>query len=156
RAELQTAREIGEQLLRLAHGAQEPTLLQAAHLVLGQPLFHCGELTLAHAHLEQSTVFYDRPMHHSAVQNVRDPGVVSLCYEAWNLWFLGYAEQARKRIHDAFSLAQALARPFELALTLSYAAALHYFRREPQAAQEQAEAAVRLATAQGFPFWGAM
>src|SRR5262245_1123851 len=156
RAELQTAREIGEQLLRLAHSAQEPTLLQAAHLVLGQPLFHCGELALAHAHLEQSTVFYDRRTHHAAVQNVRDPGVVSLCYEAWNLWFLGYAERACKRIHDAFSLAQEFARPFELALALSYAAALHWFRREPQAAQEQAEATIRLSTEQGFPFWAAM
>ena len=156
RAELQTARELGEQLLHLAHSTQEPTLLQAAHLVLGQPLFHFGELALAHAHLEQSTVFYDRRTHHSAVQNMRDPGVVSLCYEAWNLWFLGYAEQARKRIHDAFSLAQELARPFDLALALSYAAALHWFRREPQAAQEQAEAAIRLSTEQGFPFWGAM
>ena len=157
RAELQTTHEVGEQLLHLAHNAHEPILLQTAHLILGQSFFHDGELTLAHAHLEQSTAFYDRRTPHSSiVQNRRDPGVVSLCYEAWNLCFLGYAEHARQRIDDAFSLAQEFARPFESALALSYATALHYFLREPQAAQEQAEAAIRLSTEQGFPFWAAM
>ncbi len=157
RAELQPARELGEQLLRLAHSAHDPTLLPAVHLVLGQPLFHLGELVLAHTHLEQSTVLYDRRTYHPPTDSSRrDPGVASLCYEAWVLWLLGYPEQALNRTHAAFSLAQELADPLELALALNYASGLHYFRRERQTAQEQAEAAIRLSTEREFPFWAAM
>jgi DNA-binding winged helix-turn-helix (wHTH) protein/predicted ATPase len=157
RAELQTARELGEQLLRLVHNAQDPTFLPAVYLALGQPLFHLGELALARSHLEQSIMLYDRTTYHSyTVGSMQDPGVTSLCYEAWALWFLGYAEQALKRIRTAFSLAQEISHPHELAWALNYAAALHYYRREQQATQEQAEAAIRFSTERGFPFWVAM
>jgi predicted ATPase len=125
--------------------------------LVGQPLFFLGELALAHAHLEQSIMLSDRRTDRSrAVDSLREPDVTSLCYEAWVLWLLGYAEQALKRTHAAFSLAQELSHPQGLACALSYAAGLHYFRREPQAAQEQAEAAIRLSTERGLPFWVAM
>ena len=57
------------------------------------------------------------------------------------LWLLGYPDQALKRSQEALTLAQELSHPFSLALTLCFAAWLHQFRREGQAAQERAEAA---------------
>src|SRR5262249_23821079 len=45
------------------------------------------------------------------------------------------------------------AHPFSLGFALCWAAAVHQYRREVQAAQEHAEAAISLATQQGFPFW---
>ncbi len=156
RAELQSAQELGEQLLHLAHDVHDSALLPAAHLVLGQPLFHLGELVLAHAHLEQSTALYDRRTYHPAGSSKRDPGVASLCYKAWVLWLLGYPEQALTCTHAAFNLAQELNDPLEVAWALNYASGLHFFRREQQAAQEQAEAAIQLSTEREFPFWAAM
>ena len=70
-----------------------------------------------------------------------DPGVACLSYAALTLWYLGYPDQALKRSHEALTLAQELSHPFSLALALSFAAMLHQFRREGQAAQERAEAA---------------
>ena len=73
------------------------------------------------------------------------------------LWCLGYPDQALKRSHEALTLAQELSHPFSLAFALGFAAMLHQFRREGQAAQERAEAAdYALSTEQGFPFWLAM
>ncbi len=43
--------------------------------------------------------------------------------------------------------------PWDLAFALSLAASLHGFRREPQAAHEQVETVITLATEQEFPFW---
>jgi hypothetical protein len=43
-----------------------------------------------------------------------------------------------------------------LAFAFVYAALLHLFRWEGQAAKEQTEASVTLCTEQGFPFWGAL
>jgi predicted ATPase len=54
------------------------------------------------------------------------------------------------RIHDALSLTHALAHPFTLAVALPVAARLQQFRREVQAAKEQAEAVITLASEQGF------
>src|SRR3954464_166412 len=43
RAEVQTAQELAEQLLRLALSTHEPTLLVWAHRALGVTLYHLGE-----------------------------------------------------------------------------------------------------------------
>jgi len=78
-----------------------------------------------------------------------------LSFVAWALWYLGYPDQALRRIHEALTLAQELSHPFSLALALAFAAWLHQLRREGQAAQERAAAAIALSTDQGFPFWEA-
>src|SRR5262249_53466192 len=50
RAEYQTARELAGQCFNLAQRAQDPTLLLAARLALGQTLYYLGELALAREH----------------------------------------------------------------------------------------------------------
>jgi predicted ATPase len=63
--ELQTARELGEQLLRLAQRAQDPALLLEAHRSLGTTLFESGALVQAQAHLEQGIALYNPQQHRS-------------------------------------------------------------------------------------------
>ena len=74
----------------------------------------------------------------------------------WTLWYLGYPDQGLARSQEAVTLAQQSAHPFSLSFALGFAAVFHQFRREGHAAQERAEAAIRLATEQGFPLWRAM
>jgi predicted ATPase len=76
-----------------------------------------------------------------------------LAYAALTLWCLGYPAQAVGRSQEALALARALAHPYSLAVSQHYAALLHHRRREAPAVQEQAEALLTLATAQGFPLW---
>jgi predicted ATPase len=52
-------------------------------------------------------------------------------------------------------LAHALAHPFSLAFARVHAAYVSQYRRDVPAVHEHAEAAVALATAQGFPHWAA-
>jgi predicted ATPase len=54
------------------------------------------------------------------------------------------------------TLAQQLAHPFSLSVAFSWVAVVHQFRREVRATQERAEAAISLATEQGFPQWKAV
>jgi len=51
------------------------------------------------------------------------------------------------------TLAQQSAHPFSLGFALSGSAVFHQFRLEMQAVQEHAEAAIRLAKEQRFPYW---
>ena len=74
-------------------------------------------------------------------------------FAAWTLWYLGYPDQGLARSQEAVTLAQQSAHPFSLGFALSFAAVFHQFRREVRATQERAEAAIRLATEQGFPYW---
>ena len=67
------------------------------------------------------------------------------------LWLLGYPDQALASSQAALALAQQLAHPLSLMLALFFAAVLHHVRREVPLTQVRAEAAVTIATDQGFP-----
>jgi predicted ATPase len=85
----------------------------------------------------------------------QDLGVGCRANAARALWVLGYPDQALVHIHEALTLAHALAHPFSLAWARCWAAYVHQFRRDVLAVHEQAEAAVTLSIEQGFPLWAA-
>jgi predicted ATPase len=153
-AEWQTALELGERLLGLARRQQDPPLFLQAHYAVGVALSQMGEFIPARMHLEQSIALYDSQQHRShAFLYGFDPGVASLSFMAWTLWYLGYPDQALKGAHEALALAQDVSHPFSLGTALNWTAELHQYRREIQAARGRAEAAITLSTEQGFQVW---
>ena len=77
RGELQTARELGEQLLSLAQSVQDPALLIEAHHPLWALSLLLGEFAAARDHFEQGIALYDPRQHHSLtfLYGGHDPGV---------------------------------------------------------------------------------
>ena len=69
------------------------------------------------------------------------------------LWYRGYPGQALERVNDALRLARELAHPFSLSVSLSLAARVAQFRREPWITREQSDASILSSAEQGFPFW---
>jgi predicted ATPase len=154
RGELQTANELGKQILRIAQSAQDPALLLEAHHLLGQVLYFLGELLPARERLEQGIALYDPQQHHShAFLYGHDPGVACRGYAAFVLWYLGYPDQAVQRSHEALTLAQGLSHPYSLAYARLVATRLHQLRQEGQTTQEWAEALISLSAEQGFAFF---
>jgi predicted ATPase len=159
RGSFQLACEVGEQLLQLAQRQHDPVIQLWGHIGVGPPLYYLGEFTTARAHIEQGIALYDA-LHYRTlsprsgadplVSYGTDPLVNLLSHLSSILWFLGYPDQSLRQSQAALALAQELAAPFSLAMGLSMAGPLHQNRREPQAAQEQAEALIALSTAQGF------
>jgi predicted ATPase len=156
RAELQTARELGNQLLTLAQNVQDSALLLQAHQALGQTLYPLGELVPARAHLEQSLAFCAPQKGRSYANSIIPFRENGLSTAASVLWFLGYPDQALKRSHEALILAQELSYPPSLAMALIMAGWQHQFRREGQAAQGRAEAVIALSTEHGLTQWLAL
>src|SRR5262249_38892685 len=107
RAELQTARLLAEQCVRLAQHVQESALLVEAHFLLGITLLYSGELTSAQTILEQGSALYD-PQAHGAlmVHYGQDPGVACRAYASVTQWLLGYPEQALGTNRAALALAR--------------------------------------------------
>jgi predicted ATPase len=154
RAEHQTARELAEQCFSLAQRVQAPTLLLEAHFALGVSILWHGEVVPARAHLEQGIALYNPQEHRAlAFRAGIDLGVWCLAHAAQALWMLGYPDQSLRRSHAALTLAQELSHPPSLAAVLFYVAFIHCYRREAHATQERAEAAMALASEQGFPQW---
>jgi predicted ATPase/DNA-binding winged helix-turn-helix (wHTH) protein len=156
RAELQTAHALGEQLLTLAQQGHETAMRMAAHRALGTTLFMLGAVAAAHTHFAQAIALYDAHQHRAAALLYgEDVGVTSRSRDSWTLWYLGYPDQALARSQEAVTLAHQLAHPLSLSFAWGEAAVFYQFRRERQAAQEYAEAALHLTTEQGFPHWRA-
>src|SRR5713101_2472785 len=159
RGDFQTAYELAKQLMHGAQNVQDSALLVPAHLALGFTLFRLGELAAAKTHLEHGIALYDpekhRPDRSNAFLYGQDPLVICLSWATWAFWYLGYPDQALESSHKALALAHELAHPFSLAFALHFAAVLHRLRREARIAQERAEAAIALASEQGFPYWAA-
>jgi predicted ATPase len=151
RAELELARELGEQLLRLAQQAQDPALLLVAHRALGATLLWQGEISLAREHLEQGIALYDPQQHRPlALVYGMDIGMACRIFAAWALWLLGYPDQALQRGQEGITLAYESSYPYSLSFALAFTADLHQLRREWRLAQERAEAAMAVSAEQGF------
>jgi tetratricopeptide (TPR) repeat protein len=139
RAELQTGRELSEELFTLVQHIQDPTYLLGAHYVLGAIWFCLGEFAAARGHWEQSIALYDPQQHHThTVLFGWDLGVIGRIWTPHTLWHLGYLDQTLAMNREAVALAQELSHPSSLAVALDYAAMLQQFRREPPAVYEQA------------------
>ena len=81
--------------------------------------------------------------------------MICLSYMAWNAWLLGYPDRSLELSNKALSLARKLSHPLSSVFALSYAAMLHIYHQDPIKVREHAEAAIDIATDQGFVFWTA-
>src|SRR5262249_9669810 len=107
-------------------------------------------------HIEASLTYYTPEQRRTpAFRMAHDPGVAGRTYTAMTLWLRGYPAQALGRLHEALTLAHELAHPYSLAFARFWAAWVSQVRRDVPAVYEHAEAAVALATEQGFPLWRA-
>lgn len=154
RAEYKAAHSEAEQLLNLVQDAGDSGLLLEAQRATGATLYYLGEFVSAREHLEAAMALYDPEQRRAHVALYRqDPGVACLSYSAWNLWCLGYPDQALERMHQTITLARESLHPFSLAWALNFTCRIHEFRRDGEAAQQHAEAVIALATQQGFTYW---
>ena len=154
---MHTAREIGDTLLHLARRTDAPALAVIAHYALGCPWLWLGALSVARRHLEEAITRYTPDQRRAPMFRIgQDLGVACRFYAAQTLWLLWYPAQALARLHEALTLAHALSHPLSLAWVRCRAAIFFQFCRDVPAVLEQAEAAVALSTAQGFPQWATL
>jgi predicted ATPase len=151
---LDTAREMGEQLLSLAQRLNDPVLLVGSHAALGVTYTFLGELGRARSHAEHGMTLYDQhACDPSQFPYEPDPQITCLVYLAQALILLGSPDHAVQRLAQCLALTRAHNRPFGRAYALSYAASCYQMRREAQRVQELAEEAIVLAQEHGFTQW---
>jgi predicted ATPase len=156
RARLAEARDMAQQLLRVAESEQDTTLLVEAHFALGVAFVNMGEFRLAWEHLERGISLYD-PRQQSAYLFFygHDPGVVCRAFGSWALWSLGYTDQAQERNREALAAARELRHPETLCFALFFAAWMYQLRCESQKTLALAEAVIAHANEHGLAQWSA-
>jgi predicted ATPase len=152
RGELRGAYDLAEQLLRRAQRLSDRTLLLLAEFTLGTTSYWMGECLPAREHYEMAISIYDPERHRALAFRYLgvDPGVNCLLHAAWNLWFLGYPDQALKRSNEALVLAQRLSHPYSLAWAELFVLILRQYRGEARAVQENADGVIALCAEHGL------
>ena len=157
RAEIATARELGDALVGVAHHSDDPALAVIAHYAAGVTGHASGEILEARRHLERGLALYTPDQRRAQVFRIgQDLGVGCTSYSAICLWLLGFPDQALARAQDALASAHKLSDPFTVAFARCWFAHVSRLRRNVRTVRDHADAALVLATEQGFPVWAAM
>jgi predicted ATPase len=154
RAELNTAAELAEEILRISQSTDDPDLISGGYHTTGTSLFWLGRFSEALKHSERGISTYQHQTQHS--QKVRygdNPGVICGIYAALELWMLGYPDQALQRLQESERLVREIDRVDDTTLWLTHAARLHAHRQEADLAEDYASRAIALAEEHGFPFY---
>jgi predicted ATPase len=153
RADFETARAIGEQILRLAEQTGDRTVFLVAHSLLGPPFLSLGEFAAGYEHLEKGIALYD-PAEHRVMASLYgdDPGVTCHSFAGMCLWFLGYPDQALTNVQRALAVAKETGSPYCETFALDFVTWVHVLRRDEQAAHASVDALMRIAPEQGFQF----
>jgi predicted ATPase len=144
------ARPLSERLLRLAEREGDDELRLQAHHSAWSTLAYVGDPAKAREHADAGRRLYDPEKHgsHRFVYGGHDPGACARWHGAQAEWMLGYPETALASITDALALSERIAHPFTLSVALTFSSVIYLYRREPERALRQLEAAELLTAEQ--------
>ncbi len=101
--------------------------------MLGSTLFTLGDFVQARAHLEQAVALGERvASEETSLSYAVDPRIAAQLILAWDLWVLGYPEQARHNVLQALGLAAERGDPYSVAFAHYVTSVVHLLRGEFQ------------------------
>jgi class 3 adenylate cyclase/tetratricopeptide (TPR) repeat protein len=150
RLELETSRQLEEQLVEIAEELKSPAMLAVAHGTLGTSLLWMGELVGAREYLQRARN-EARSIGGTSLE-LRDYNQLAAGWSflAWSQAVLGFFDQAAKTARQAMAWAEHLARPFPLAVALLYVSELDQLSGNVDAAYDHSARAFSIATEYGF------
>ena len=150
--ELESAVEVGEQMLVLAKSMNDPGLLVAAHGVMADNLLCVGDPAAAREHAAQAIALYDPDKHQSLASMFGyDSGVAAHCMTALALWQAGYPDQAVRSSNAAADLANSLSHPPTLAFGAFFASWIRHWTGAQDVSQKMADRCVEISTEFDLP-----
>jgi predicted ATPase len=154
RGELVAAEEVARELMRLAEERGETSAQVVGHRMVGSALCQLGQLAESRRHFEAALARYE-PVRdrRSALVYAIDSRVMSLSWLSHLLLLLGHPEQGLVRDGEVPAYVSELAHPNTTAVALAWGCIFRQLLRDGQNAWMQAEAAIELATEQGFPLY---
>ena len=156
RAEYGSGVEMSEQLMRLSGEHQGPTLVLTAHRSAGSILFYMGEHKRTALHLQQvlrQEVAVQQERAEFAGFEVVDLLSTAHAYSAWNEWMMGNPREALAQSEASLRASRNIGHAFSRALSLSFAAWFHQFRRDTVRVRACAMEAMAISKELGLQMW---
>jgi len=154
RGELDLARRLDVDLLRLSRQRSDSGGLVLSHVSLGRNLTFAGRFVLSRSHLEEALALYDPNSHRSLVHHAgTHPHINSQALLGHALFCLGFPDQALARSSAAIAEALRVGHPPSSAASLNLAAMLLALIGDNAVLGERADQLVDVATEQGSGHW---
>ncbi len=144
--DFETGLRLGEQLVALAAGENDPASQVLAHYALGSVHHLLGDAGQTREHMERGLAYADRVALGALLPQAGiDPVVTCRSVLCHALWELGLADQATRQRDAALALAGRLGHPPSEAFAVVWTGAkLSMFRDEPAETRRYAERAIAL------------
>ena len=164
RADLTKAHRLSTKLLKFAkrkppnetaeQAQQKAGYLVEAHRAMAMTMLYRGQFVTSRQHLQNSITLYSPDMHGDLTEKHGiDPGVVSLSYLGYLLWFLGRPDMARQYSEQAISNAEHMRHPFTLAFALAFGAYRCQHMRNVEGTRDYANRVMVVSSEHGFLHW---
>ncbi|WP_043160102.1 adenylate/guanylate cyclase domain-containing protein [Bradyrhizobium sp. Ai1a-2] len=145
---------MAEEFLSRAQALSDAVPPMVAHRMMGSSLLTIGDFRSSADHFEQSiklSMNKERPpLYHLYMV---EPQAASLLLLSWDLWFLGYPDQALARVSEALALARDLRHPYTVAFAHYMTSVVHLLRGEADLAFENAEKSLGVSREQRFSLY---
>jgi tetratricopeptide (TPR) repeat protein len=145
---------LANEFLSRSRARDDITLSMMAHRIMGSTLLTVGEFKSSREHFEK-TMALSKASRQGAIssQYMVEPQVASLLLASWDLWFLGYSDQALFHVSEALSLARDLRQPYSIAFAHYMTSVVRIFRGEPEHALASAEQSLEMSREQRFSLY---
>jgi class 3 adenylate cyclase/predicted ATPase len=148
------ALNVAKEFLSRSRASGETVPLMVAHRVMGSTLLTTGEFQSSRQHFDESIELSKLKGEPSLYgRYMVEPRAASLLLSSWDLWFLGYPDQALSRVARALALARDLAQPYTIAFAYYMTSVVHLLRGEPELALASAEDSLQMSREQRFSLY---
>src|SRR5262245_47167416 len=148
------ALRMADEFLSRSRALSDPVLLMVANRVMGSTLLTLGDFQSSANHFEEtirlSTGREERPLYDLYMVV---PRAASLLLLSWDLWILGYPDQALSRVSEALALGKDLGHPYTVAFAHYMTSVVHLLRGDAAHALESAERSFEMSQEQRFSLY---
>ncbi|MDI4237547.1 adenylate/guanylate cyclase domain-containing protein [Bradyrhizobium sp. Arg237L] len=145
---------MADEFMSRAQALPDAVPRMVAHRMMGSTLLTIGDFRSSVDHFEESIKLSMNkgrpPLYHLYMV---EPQAASLLLLSWDLWFLGYPDQALARVSEALALARDLRHPYTIAFAHYMTSVVHLLRGEADLAFENAEKSFEVSREQRFSLY---
>jgi predicted ATPase/adenylylsulfate kinase-like enzyme len=147
--------DLADRLAELTASDTESGPRCVALRMLALERFHEGRYTLSLDLVHQALSIYDPTAHRDlALRYAHDPRAAATSYMGWNLWHLGWPDQARGVVEEALAWAREINHPNTMGITLSWGVALtNIWLRDVDRVEMAARESLQLAAKMSLALW---
>lgn len=151
RGQFQTARALLRQALLLADHYADVVMRMQASMSMSNVLYWMGELAQSLDFSASVIGYYEASnTQEFNVRYAQNPRITTMNSRVWSTWLMGRPALAQTLAAETLALADALAHPFNKAISLQIMAFLHLHRRDAQACHAAAQELMAFAQKHGF------